>query len=864
MLVIAVALVALVCGCEGCGMTTHNVIANRARQWFLDAGWVLNATSLLNTHIDALQGGAPYPDYLYECGTDHNAGEATHWPPFQAAAATYIHSVYPQPWDQHTEKLIVFMLGVTSHYIADINWHGLAQVPFGQGFLRTMGSQNYNCSGQLCDTAHTEGDTGGEFVAAYQTNLSFYEPARWYIPTKDLVKIYTYAPQFVNITVEASWIDDCSAIFFTGSEAIKAFGADLYGLEVAPAPFLGEQYIDFFLGGVDDMAAWSAFMWNRMLSWVIDPPTNPLPPMESAPSDDGNADRAPSRISPGFRALIRKLKQLFKDHPELRSIIRRVETERGHYLEVNKDESALTGSNLRLLGNALLEVLTTRPAFLALSERTKQRLTAAAAKAIEFRAEEIEATLQGVAPINEDENTATAPSLAQLNLEGSQSNEYFGQAFCTGDVNGDSIDDIVVGSPGIGTYGDPQRGHVSIFFGAPNANVTLNSTADVVLTGVDVYGRFGTTCTILDFNLDGNLDLAVSAPSTGGKNLVAVTGNYTGVVHVYLGTGKPLSPFQSTPSISIESPMNYASLGFAMTSGDIDGHGQSSLILGSPYASTNNADVNNVQVGAVAIFRSSTARVPGTLSVTDADIQLEGESSFSMFGFTLLVVPAQAPSSPILIISAPIVNNVNGSVGRVYAYTCQQSSATLVANITGVSDKAKFGWALATGAVSIAGSLQQVVAISASSFGNPYLHETEYAWEGRVYVFALEDLLNGATLLTQVQALAILTGDADFAHVGWQLHMADLNADGSDDLLLSLPLLNHETGAVRAYLDGGVGSLTWALEGYEMRARFGARINTLDFDGDGLIDLLVSLPRLTSPAATMYGQVQVTFNIGAL
>ena len=35
-------------------------------------------------------------------------------------------------------RLAVFMLGVTSHYIADINWHGLAQVPFSQGFLRNM------------------------------------------------------------------------------------------------------------------------------------------------------------------------------------------------------------------------------------------------------------------------------------------------------------------------------------------------------------------------------------------------------------------------------------------------------------------------------------------------------------------------------------------------------------------------------------------------------------------------------------------------------------------------------------------------------------------------------------------------------
>ena len=40
----------------------------------------------------------------YECGTDHQAGEDAHWPPFQAAAAEYINQQLP--WDTATEKLV--------------------------------------------------------------------------------------------------------------------------------------------------------------------------------------------------------------------------------------------------------------------------------------------------------------------------------------------------------------------------------------------------------------------------------------------------------------------------------------------------------------------------------------------------------------------------------------------------------------------------------------------------------------------------------------------------------------------------------------------------------------------------------------
>jgi hypothetical protein len=45
------------------------------------------------------------------------------------AAADYIRATYPN-WETEGRSgpgagLVAFMLGVTSHYIADMNWHGL-------------------------------------------------------------------------------------------------------------------------------------------------------------------------------------------------------------------------------------------------------------------------------------------------------------------------------------------------------------------------------------------------------------------------------------------------------------------------------------------------------------------------------------------------------------------------------------------------------------------------------------------------------------------------------------------------------------------------------------------------------------------
>ena len=161
--------------------------------------------------------------------------------------------------------------------------HPAAQVPFGQGFLRTLGSQDYDCNGTLCDIAHSKGDTGGEFVAAYTMNLTFLHEGEWYVPVDDLLKIYNYAPQYVNKTVNASAIEDCSLLFKLATVAIKDAGAAIYPEQVRPAPFLAEHYNDFFLGGIDDNAVWSGFMWNRMIGWALNgPPQGPLPPLVSA------------------------------------------------------------------------------------------------------------------------------------------------------------------------------------------------------------------------------------------------------------------------------------------------------------------------------------------------------------------------------------------------------------------------------------------------------------------------------------------------------------------------------------------------------------------------------------------------------
>jgi hypothetical protein len=61
------------------GMTSHNVAARRASQFEYYGPSTADFNpdhfyGLADARSDAIQGGSPFPDYLYACGDEHDAG----------------------------------------------------------------------------------------------------------------------------------------------------------------------------------------------------------------------------------------------------------------------------------------------------------------------------------------------------------------------------------------------------------------------------------------------------------------------------------------------------------------------------------------------------------------------------------------------------------------------------------------------------------------------------------------------------------------------------------------------------------------------------------------------------------------------
>jgi len=269
----------LVGGAAGAGMTAHNLMAYRAQQHFEES--VPGFEALVATNWPSISAGAPFPDYLYVCGDSHDAGEEDHWPPFQTAAANYIRANWTLDEvlteGTRANRLAAFMIGAVTHYVTDMNWHGIGTVPSPQGFIEQLGVSNFNCSGELCQVAHSTADVGGEFVAAWEVNLTFFEPAAWEVPVDDIVRIFAYANATLDPSqacygaicfplVEPEWVSDCAYLFGVGSWAIKEFGAIVYpyweitAYNDAGAPHLTEAFLGWPVGGVDGEVCFLAGM----------------------------------------------------------------------------------------------------------------------------------------------------------------------------------------------------------------------------------------------------------------------------------------------------------------------------------------------------------------------------------------------------------------------------------------------------------------------------------------------------------------------------------------------------------------------------------------------------------------------------
>lgn len=164
-----------------------------------------------------------------------------------------------------------------------------------------------------------------------------------------------------------------------------------------------------------------------------------------------------------------------------------------------------------------------------------------------------------------------------------------------GDVNGDGIDDFVIGAPGDGYGYGTAAGRAYVVFGKTNLGSggtltlpSLSGSNGFVLNGGGAYDLAGSSVSITgDVNGDGFDDVIVGAPSTVGA--APSDDSYNGAAYVVFGDSNIAVPADLD---ALNGTNGFALLGTSASvagrsvaiAGDLDGDGFDELLIAEPYS----------------------------------------------------------------------------------------------------------------------------------------------------------------------------------------------------------------------------------------------------------------------------------------
>ncbi|MBP7149665.1 MAG: FG-GAP repeat protein [Acidobacteria bacterium] len=378
-----------------------------------------------------------------------------------------------------------------------------------------------------------------------------------------------------------------------------------------------------------------------------------------------------------------------------------------------------------------------------------------------------------------------------------------GEALATaGNLDGDGLDDVVIGAPD--AFGE---GEVRVYYGQGGYGLLQSSDA-----GSKFGAALASNC---DLNGDGYHDVAV-----GGWSYDFLLAD-RGAVWVWYGSEAGVFGDGATAPWRKAGNAANEAFGRALACGDVNGDGRADLIVGAS--------------GRVQAF------LGGTVGLA-ADAAWSASSSDLSFGRTVAYAgDVNRDGFGDILVGEP--NAAGGGISRgralLYLGGPDSPSATPAQTFNGEQDAAQFATALA-GAGDLNGDGYSDIVIGAFGHDIPALFLTD---AGKVYVYYGGPAGPG----TAPSWTAVGLGYG--SELGRSVAAAgDIDADGYGDLVAGAPsrLAASLAGAVRVYYGGSSGLGSGFLTVSSPNANFGSAVTGADRNGDGFSDVVFSSDLLDS------------------
>ncbi|OGI30340.1 MAG: hypothetical protein A3G09_02610, partial [Candidatus Moranbacteria bacterium RIFCSPLOWO2_12_FULL_48_12] len=391
--------------------------------------------------------------------------------------------------------------------------------------------------------------------------------------------------------------------------------------------------------------------------------------------------------------------------------------------------------------------------------------------------------------------------------------------------------DLAVGAFGYSSF----TGRAYIFYNDGSIPTTA-ATADIIITGASTFDDFGRAITAGDFNSDGTIDIAVSAPQDS-----------TGKVNIFYNDGS--IPTAAGSADVIIAGIFGSDLGLNLTAGDLNMDGRTDLVIADESYSSS--------TGRVYILYNDGAY---PADVSTADVTLTGGAAFDYFGSSIASGDFNADGKTDLAVGAYGYASFN-LTGRAYIFyndgAYPAGAATADVTLTGETTSNYFGYALASGDFNNDGKADLAVGAYgySTSTGRVYIYQGQgnYAW-------TVQALPPSASVRSNLQGAGQemqITGQVANGLFGISLVSGDFNADGKTDLAIGATNYSPSTG--RAYIFYNDGSYTTTassadviITGETTSSIFGVSLTAGDFNTDGKTDLAVGANQYSSQTGRVY------------